>query len=305
MRTFPGKTIPLDLEQYRKVSENLTENKNEISAMEPSAVLHRDCRGRIVSVGFYTVDGELYKQVFFDGDNITSVQYYRYDKLSRREEDEEDRITDKYIYKKDGNCAYEIHYEYDGLKRITGINKINKNNEISVTYQYDSLDRIVNRKMYLNRQLFLNQQYAYDVLNRVIEYKDENQRIVVESISKKNELISYSITDKIGNEITVKNHITETGYVDTEFSLNGHCVIVKDANYADNVMLKRPNANEDDLDLIISGLYNTQVKTADRRVRNIVSENSTGLIDKNIELKILPISIRKRVLYNIASKSEA
>ena len=185
--------------------------------------------------------------------------------------------------------------------RITEICKESKKQKAVVKYEYDSIGRIISRTVVLNESHSFHQTYRYDILDRVIEYKDENQHIVVNNISKKNELLSYSITDKIDNEILVTNHFTELGYINTEFTLNGHSTTVKDTSYVDNVMLKRPCANEDDLDLIISGLYNCSAnmpRNTDKE--DIVRRNSMSLIDKNIELKTLPISIRKRVLYNIA-----
>ena len=297
-----AESIPQELISYRKILDVLNDKETEIE-LSSDAEINRDSRGRIVTANFYSVDNELYKQIFFDGNDITAINYFRNNKLSCKEIFEENKLVSKYIYRKTGQCVYEFHYEYSG-NRLWRINKKSLNKDIMAEYTYDSLDRIINRKIYLNSKLVTEQMYNYDVLNRVVEYKDENQRIVVKSISIKNELLSYSITDKIDNEILVTNHFTELGYINTEFTLNGHSTTVKDTSYVDNVMLKRPCANEDDLDLIISGLYNCSAnmpRNTDKE--DIVRRNSMSLIDKNIELKTLPISIRKRVLYNIAQKS--
>ena len=298
-----SKSIPQELISYSKVLDEIINFNSDID-ISSGAEINRDSRGRIVSANFYSADNELYKQIYFDGDYINAIHYYRNDKLFCKEVFDAGYLNSKYFYKKDSSLAYEIHYTYNKAHLLESLCKKNFEREITVTYSYDSLDRIVKRKIFLNSKLLTSQQYSYDALNRVVEYKDENQRIVVKNISRKNELISYSITDKIENEIIITNHFTETGYVDTEFTLNGHSTTVKDTSFADNIMLKKPFTSEDDLDLIISGLYNSSSSIINKPDKNdIISRNSMSLIDSNIELKILPISIRKRVLYNIAMKA--
>ena len=298
-----SKSIPQELISYSKVLDEIINFNSDID-ISSGAEINRDSRGRIVSANFYSADNELYKQIYFDGDYINAIHYYRNDKLFCKEVFDAGYLNSKYFYKKDSSLAYEIHYTYNKAHLLESLCKKNFEREITVTYSYDSLDRIVKRKIFLNSKLLTSQQYSYDALNRVVEYKDENQRIVVKNISRKNELISYSITDKIENEIIITNHFTETGYVDTEFTLNGHSTTVKDTSFADNIMLKKPFTSEDDLDLIISGLYNSSSSIINKPDKNdIISRNSMSLIDSNIELKTLPISIRKRVLYNIAMKA--
>ena len=65
-------------------------------------------------------------------------------------------------------------------------------------------------------------------------------------------------------------------------------------------MLKKPSASDEDLDLIISNLFNqTDDKSYTRELSTVVNKHSMGLIDKNIENRTLPISLRKRMLYNL------
>ena len=65
-------------------------------------------------------------------------------------------------------------------------------------------------------------------------------------------------------------------------------------------MLKKPYATEDDLDLIISNLMKPSIQT--QRVDDVLTKKTAGLIDSTIQVKTLPISIRKRVLFNIVSR---
>ena len=64
-------------------------------------------------------------------------------------------------------------------------------------------------------------------------------------------------------------------------------------------MLKKPYATEDDLDIIISNLF-TGMDAVTQRPAS--SNNAMGLIDANIENRALPISLRKRALYNTLAK---
>lgn len=115
-------------------------------------------------------------------------------------------------------------------------------------------------------------------------------------------MISYVITDRMGNDITIENLFTERGYAYTNITLNGHSSTVKDTSYVDNVMLKKPYTSEDDLDLIIANLFRGE-KAMQAERENDAEKRSSSLIDKSIEFRALPISMRKRLLYSIASKA--
>ena len=119
-------------------------------------------------------------------------------------------------------------------------------------------------------------------------------------------MISYSITDKIGNISYITNRFVQSLYTDTEIVTNGHKSIVKNFCYVDNVMLKKPRANDEDLDLIVSKLFSkNNLPTSCKDITNSVEMHTQKIIDENIKIKTLPISIRKRVLYNIAQKANS
>ena len=69
--------------------------------------------------------------------------------------------------------------------------------ELLALYKYDDLNRIVCRKLYKNSEHINEQHYKYDILDRIIEYQDDNQHIVVNKISLNNELLSYVIIDRM------------------------------------------------------------------------------------------------------------
>ena len=295
-----GLTLPPELSDYGTF-QNLTEPDVEVELMSEVEV-NRDLRGRILSVNYYSPNQELIKQKFYHGMSVSYINYYSQNRLCSKEEYDEDRLVTKTVYHKNGSMAYEIKYEYEKAK-LSHISKRTSENEIVIKYVYDELDRIISRKIYLDNRPVSEQKYNYDILDRIKEYKDENQRIVVKNVSAKNELLSYSITDKIGNEIEINNHFTEYGYTDTEITLNGHSITVNDTSYVDNVMLKKPYASDDDLDLIISSLMKHSMPSVVRTdSMDVLNRKSMGLIDKNIQIKTLPISIRKRVLFNIACR---
>ena len=99
----------------------------------------------------------------------------------------------------------------------------------------------------------------------------------------------------MGNKIVVENLYSSSTYAETKISLNGHSTMIKDTSYVDNIMLKRPYANENDLDLIIANLFNEENVTPTKR--EAYSEvNAMDVIDSNIQNRTLPISMRKRLL---------
>ena len=112
-------------------------------------------------------------------------------------------------------------------------------------------------------------------------------------------MISYTITDRINNVISVENHFADCGYICTTLVVNGHSTTVNDTSYVDNVMLKKPFATEDDLDIIISNLF-TGMDTATQRAG--CYSNTMDIINNNIENRALPIALRKRALYNTLVK---
>ena len=297
-----GIRLPKALEEYEilngdaKISPVVPCNENINSDVR----VNRDSRGRILSVGYYSAWGELEKLVFYSGMSITRINYYKGDRLCKVENFENEKVVNKIVYKKDGQIAFEIDYKFAD-ENLIEINKNVNGSRFIIGYKYDDLDRIVKRSVFVNGEKRTVQEYSYDVLNRIKSYKDENQEIVVQNISTKNELISYTITDKIGNNINVENHFTECGYVSTDMVLNGHGITVSDTSYVDNVMLKKPNATDEDLDLIIANLFKAEPKAETNTFSDSVEKKSMGLIDQNIQTSTLPISIRKRLLLNFMS----
>ena len=184
-------------------------------------------------------------------------------------------------------------------KRLNRICKKTLNKELLVGYRYDTFGRIIEKNISFNGKQTTKQEYRYDVLDRVVEYKDTKRKILVDKIGQNNELISYTITDRIGNVINVDNHFADCGYICTSLKVNGHSTSVNDASYVDNVMLKKPFATEDDLDIIISNLF-TGMDTVTQRTAS--EDNAKSLINNGIEIRTLPISLRKRALYNTLVK---
>lgn len=295
-------SVPEDLAAYYHIT-NVINNADREDYLDFTSQLSikRDDRGRIVSVRYYSPDGDIAKESFYTGNIITKINYYRRKCLYKTEEYKDGLLSLKFLFKPGGHFAYSIEYEYNWKNLITAIHKKYSGKTISAEYKYDDIDRIVNRTILQNGKRILEQSYRYDILNRIVEYKDSNQRIVVNKVSKKNELISYIITDKMGNNIEVENHYAGVGYAYTEIKLNGHCSTIKDTNYVDNIMLKKPYTSEDDLDLIIANLFRKDEPMRSERICS-AEKQSNNLIDKNIEFRVLPISMRKRLLYSITVK---
>ena len=299
LETCCGITLPEELSSFKKLLET-NEEQIDVDLEMPSGIkVNKDSRGRIQSVCYYSPNGELSKQVFYEGINISFINYYKNELITSKEVYEGALLTKKSIFKKNGSEAYNITYRYVNDRPVE-ICKTTISNKISINYKYDQLGRIIMRKVIVDDTVLSEQKYVYDILNRILGYQDKNQKIFIKDFSEKNELLSYTITDKIGNEIIIDNHFTEYGYADTKITLNGHSVTVNDTSYVDNVMLKKPYATEDDLDLIISNLMKPSIQT--QRVDDVLTKKTAGLIDSTIQVKTLPISIRKRVLFNIVSR---
>lgn len=293
-------SVPEDLSTYYRVTDVIRKmDVQESINFNSDVVVARDSQGCISSVSYFTSEHDLVKEVFYKGEDISKINYYRGKILYSTEGYKDGLLALKFIFKSNGYLDHSFEYEYNKKSQISSICKKLQGREVLVVYKYDEFDRIMLRKIYLNSEKVLEQYYGYDILDRIKEYKDDNQHIIVNSVSQKNELLSYVITDKMGNEIKIENHFTERGYTETEITVNGHCSKVKDTSYVDNVMLKKPYTNEDDLDLIIANLFGGAKPMQTTRTReNEVEKRSVNLIDKGIEQRVLPISMRKRLLYN-------
>ncbi len=289
-------TIPQELVEYYHPDNTSFEDELNFSS---DVEVVRNSEGKISALKFYSPDRDLIKSLCYDGSKILQINYYRQNLLYSSDKYNNSLIMEKTVYRKTGSVAYTITYEYNKEKRISRICKKTLNREFLVGYRYDTFGRILEKNISFNGKQTTKQEYRYDVLDRVTEYKDGKQKILVDKISQKNELISYTITDNIGNVISVENHFADCGYICTTLMVNGHSTSINDLSYVDNVMLKKPYATEDDLDIIISNLF-TGMDAVTQRPAS--SNNAMGLIDANIENRALPISLRKRALYNTLAK---
>ncbi|MBR6126187.1 hypothetical protein IKQ21_00725 [bacterium] len=258
----------------------------------------RKKNGEVDYTAHYSDTGELIKKSYYDGTSITRITYFRNNIPFCTEDFKSERILRKTYFNTDEKIKSEILYKYF-KDNIVSIQKFQSKNKYEVIYGYDELDRINSRILKINDITVNEQKYSFDILDRLIEYSDYNQRVKVLQISPANQLIYYKITDKIGNEISVINNFNAYGYKCTEMSLNGHKISITDRNYVDNIMLKKPYASEDDLDLIIANLLNNNENCRTTK-RSGVVDITNQLIQDNIKIRVLPISIRKRVLYNMS-----
>ena len=289
-------TIPQELVKYFNPDNALIEeNLNFSSDIE----VVRDSNGKISSLKLYSPDKELIKTLCYENSKIVLVNHFRQNLLYSSDRYNNELLIEKSVYRRNGALAYTINYEYNREKRLNRICKKALNRELLVGYRYDSFGRIIEKNISFNGKQRTKQEYSYDVLDRIIEYKDTKQKILVNKISQNNELISYTITDRINNVISVENHFADCGYICTTLVVNGHSTTVNDTSYVDNVMLKKPFATEDDLDIIISNLF-TGMDTATQRTG--CDSNAMDIINNNIENRALPISLRKRALYNTLVK---
>lgn len=299
VRDYCCVSIPLELSCYKKVQKMMMDDAKPITCtLESNVKINQSLKGGIESVEYF-MDNCISKKVFYCGSSIKKICYYKNKNLFLQEEYYEEQLVKKHSYNGD-ILVSTTSYKYNQKGKICEVKRLQKQDVYLVQYGYDDLGRINARKIFINDNLLIDQYYKFDILDRISEYIDGNQRIKVKKIDRNNRLISYTITDKIGNEIDVTNKFTDSGYLSTNVSLNGHLTTVCDTNYVDNVMLKKPYTDENDLDLIISNL-----------MCNVNSENDITHTEQcdcisatesfGIQTRSLPISMRKRVLYNIVT----
>ena len=232
------------------------------------------------------------KRVIYNGSSIVAIQHYRNNSLYITEDYKDNLIVTKKIYDKLGKVISKIYYEYDRQNNLTGICKLQDFSQYRIQYGYDELQRVNSRKIWINTEVVEEQKYKYDILDRIIEYSDLNQSILVKKISENNDLLAYTITDKIGNEISITNHLIAGEYIKTEILLNGHSMEIKDYSYLDNIMLKKPYISEDDLELVISNLLKTEIE--DKATQRINKNDTTNtIINKSIDTARQSIPLRK------------
>ena len=294
---FLGISIPEPLRCYCRVlqeTENFYSPKPEVCDF--GVKLIKDANGKFEFAAYYSDTGELLKKIYYKGSVLEHIEYFRNNLMHMREDFIQEQIKNRIKYDKNGNIKSKISYEYDKKNHITSITKQIDKSTYCVEYGYDELQRINSRTLSMNDKEINKQFYRYDILDRIVMYKDKNQCITVKQIGKNNELIYYVIEDKILNEISVYNRFINSEYIDSEICLNGHKMILKDNSYVDNVMLKKPYTREDDLDFMISSIYKTETEPTKR---NLNSTATDFRISSCMQAPTLPISIRKcQLLYN-------
>ncbi len=247
-------SIPVELKQYQKLDNTIDDNT--ITA-DFGVKIVKDSNGDMQYAAYYSDSGDIIKKIFYKGSSVANIKHYRDNTLTYQECFNNGRLKRKITYDKSGKAKADIVYEYNSKNLIVAIRKNSDNNRYEVEYGYDELSRVDSRIIKYNSKICLQQMYRYDILDRVVEYRDRNQHIKVQKINPKNELLAYTITDRAGNDIIIINKYLCSDYIGTEIDLNGHKTTVKDKAYVDNVMLKHPFTSEDDLDLVFSNIINT------------------------------------------------
>ena len=310
-------SIPAELQEFKKAIDILPQNEEQVTDVKQDfgVRLEKDAEGNLTCAAYYAQSGELLKKIYYKGSSVDSIELFRNNRLYSTERYENSCIRKKLIHNNDGQILSSINYEYNRHGKIAVIRKISDKTRYQIEYGYDELMRVNSRVVKINNEIIADQHYRYDILDRIVEYKDKNQSIMVEKINTNNELVSYNITDRIGNVIFIRNKYMCSEYIGTEIDLNGHKTTIKDRSYVDNVMLKKPITNEDDLDFIISNLtsssnINKEEMCTTRRISNtdimdciindnkIVNKPEPIIIGNKKKLALLPISIRKQLLLN-------
>lgn len=287
-------SIPEELQEFLKAVTVIDEINEKPNNFGVETI--KDELGNITCTAYYSNSGELIKRVYYNGSSVSSIEHYRNNILYSQENYSSGKIIKKTLYNTDGEEINEIKYKYEG-DRIIYIQKKVNDEVYSVDYGYDELNRVNSRIIKSGSETISEQLFRYDILDRIVEYRDSNQCISVHKVNSHNELISYTIRDAIGNIIEVNNKYMCTDYIGTEITINGHKTTVKDRMYVDNVMLKKPYTNEDDLDFALSNqikvpkISSLKVITSQRN-NDINSDKMTDFVimNKKDNINLSPMS---------------
>lgn len=253
MQNYLCVAIPEELQVFSKeaaIVDNSDKNRPDNFGVKQL----KDADGNLTGTAYYSNSGELIKNIYYQGSSISKIEHYRNNTLFSVEEFETGKLTTKTLYNAGGIVLSIIKYSYNPRNDIIIIQKNLSDLVYAVVYGYDELYRVNSRKIKVGGNIINEQNYRYDILDRIVEYSDNNQRINVHKVNPFNELISYTITDVIGNRIEIDNKFLCSEYIGTDIILNGHKTSVKDKMYLNNVMLKKPYTSEDDLDFALSNL---------------------------------------------------
>ena len=298
VRDYCCVSIPMELFCYKKVQKIIMETPEPIlDVLEPNVKINKSSRGEIESVEYFLANS-INKKVFYNGASICKIEYYKKNQMFLKEEFSNEKLIRKSLYN-DSYLESVTNYKYNSKGKIIELQKSINNNEYQASYGYDDLHRVNSRKIYVNNSLWIDQHYRFDILDRISEYVDSNQRVKVTKIDTHNRLVSYIIMDKFSNEIIINNRFSEGCYLSTDVILNGHSTTVCDTSYVDNVILKRPYTSENDLDLIISNLIKSFSNQNNKSLINAeeCSKKNDEIVNTNVLSRAYPISMRKRALY--------
>lgn len=294
--------IPAELFEYELEAEfELPDNKPLNIDNDFGVRLIKDDKGKLICAAYYSDYGELIKKIFYDTYGIESIEHYRNNTLFSHERYDNGVIKKKSKYDKCGNVICSIMFKYDKDKQIISIAKIQNTKKYEVLYGYDELKRVNSRTINIDNKICAEQIYRYDILDRVVEYKDYNQTITVDKMNQKNELVCYVITDKRGNIIRITNKYLCSDYLGTEINLNGHATYIKDYSYTSNIILNKPFTSEEDLDFAISYIIKNKGKNSkNNNIKNQIYSDLSNIIilntNNNTEAEFFPITVRKKVL---------
>ena len=198
-------SIPEELKKFSKEVE-LLETPSKVYKLNDFGVKPiKNNSGNTVGNAYYSDMGELIKKVYYNGSSVIKVENFRNGYLYSQEEFNSAKILRKTLYDANKTKLCVIKYKYNNDEQICSIQKFINDNVYTVNYGYDELKRVNSRTIYIDCSLINEQSFKYDILDRIIEYKDGNQCIKIHKVNQHNDLVSYTIIDAVGNKIDINN----------------------------------------------------------------------------------------------------
>ena len=286
-------SLPLDLIYEKLLYENFLKH------FEPNNIFSKneEFDGKTKTISYTSKSKNFVKKVKYNHDTSYQVQHLFNGNLLFCIDYKQEKMVKKTVYDKKGTVKSTTNYEYDNFDRLVNIQRLQNSEDIIIKYAYDDLDRIKSKIILRNYNIIDKQVFIYDFFNRVVEYNDSNKKITVKEFLNEDTLISYEIIDAMNKSIIINNKFNDDKYQYTNITIDSITKCVNDKKYLQNIMLEQPKATEDDLDYVVARIFNENLSLTNKKLEDATDKT----IQNNIKTLVLPISMRKHLLYQIAS----
>lgn len=273
--------MPSELEQFLISTDTHHDAEEKIKWVSTN----NETDNKKYTTEYYSQAGELLKAEHYVNGTKKEI-YYNNGNVINKDEFNVDRIYEIKSFDKNRKLISSTKYiRINGF--VISIVRHENGNEYKISYSYDEIKRIINKTIYINQEIIIKQIYCYDSLNRIAEYRDNQQTLNIINHTTSNIPAFYTLSDIYGNQIDIKNNFDNYEYKNTEITLNSNSKTIINEYYYNNFILKKPSATEEDFNCTISHI---------NKWFNMENSKSGSILQFENKNKILPITLRKRAL---------